>query len=535
MLAMRRVRSAFFVMAACVLPIAGVELCAAQQQPVELATNSSSPTTNPTTNPTTTGTGASLRVSLRLEDDSRFLGAAEVKLMPSEGYEVVGTPAETEGETLFTGLAAGKYTVEASAPGYLSVRMGTTIEAGRRERIFYLVMKPRPMAKSVEKPKEATPAAAEIPAGANALLAGPGAAASGEINYWTDHGLEMNVPTVEPSVECPTPRVLKGVGERMKEFVGNLEKFAATEEVEHESRDVGKNPGPVEKRRFPYVVTISRNKLGTFLLDEYRGGSLAPTNFPSNIATNGLPAVDLIFHPVMAEDFQFACEGLGQAEGKAAWQLHFAQRTDRLVRIRAYRVGERTYPVYLEGRAWLDPGNYQVVRLESELQKPVPEIALTREHVVIKYAPVQFRTAKSELWLPQEAELYVERNGHRYYRRHRFTEFKVFSVETAQNIQAPKGSYSFINSSDREVAGVLTVTPREGANWEAVSVSIVVPARGRVFKVVGAGKDVNLPASAVASATFVHEGKAEAMKVEADLANETTLDVVPETVAEKRE
>jgi len=35
--------------------------------------------------------------------------------------------------------------------------------------------------------------------------------------------------------------------------------------------------------------------------------------------------------------------------------------------------------------------------------------------------------------------------------------------------------------------------------------------------------------TAVASATFVHEGKAESMKVEASLASETTLDVISET------
>jgi hypothetical protein len=73
----------------------------------------------------------------------------------------------------------------------------------------------------------------------------------------------------------------------------------------------------------------------------------------------------------------------------------------------------------------------------------------------------------------------------------------------------------------------LTVIPEESAKREAVTLEITVPARGRVFKVVGPGKDVSLPIAAVAAATFVHNGKAESVRVEADLAKETTLDVIP--------
>ena len=56
-------------------------------------------------------------------------------------------------------------------------------------------------------------------------------------------------------------------------------------------------------------------------------------------------------------------------------------------------------------------------------------------------------------------------------------------MDTAQ-IQAPKGSYSFINLSDQEITGVLTVVPKGGTQVEAVSLKIVVPSRRRVYKVV---------------------------------------------------
>jgi hypothetical protein len=44
---------------------------------------------------------------------------------------------------------------------------------------------------------------------------------------------------------------------------------------------------------------------------------------------------------------------------------------------------------------------------------------------------------------------------------------------------------------------------------------------------VGLGKDVDLPVYAVASAKYVYKGRAGAVKVDADLINET-LDVLPQ-------
>ena len=463
---------------------------------------------------------------MRLEDESPFLGAARVSLLPDDGYEIIGTPTGTDGETEFSGVPPGKYIMETGAPGYLTVRWSMQIEAGHRQRILYVVMKPRPVVPGAEKKQAETTIAPILPTGENT----PKPAVIGARDFWMVHELGQNVPPVDASVECPTQQVLKGVGARMVEFVSNLEKFTATEELEHHRMDAKGEP---EKRRFDYVVTISPNDWGTFTLSEFRNGSTDMAQFPAGVATVGLPALALLFHPVLAQDFQFTCEGLGQSDSKAAWQVHFVQRTDRPVRIRSYRVGMRSFTVSLEGRAWIDPGNYQVERLEAELEKPIDEIGLTNEHTTIKYAPVEFRSRELQIWLPQEAATYVERKGHRYCRRLVYSDFRLFNVDTAQNIQAPKGSYSFINLSDQEITGVLMVVPKEGTQVEAVSLKIVVPSRGRIYKVVGPGKDVNLPGLAVESATFVHNGKAESIRIEADLAYATTLDVIPETETKK--
>jgi hypothetical protein len=228
----------------------------------------------------------------------------------------------------------------------------------------------------------------------------------------------------------------------------------------------------------------------------------------------------------MVSDFKLSCEGLGRWAGRPAWQVRFEQRQDRQNRIRYYKIQGNYYPVALKGRAWIDAATYQMLRLETDLIRPVSQIDLTYERLSIEYGEVEFHSRALRLWLPATAELYWERHGRRYYRRHSFSNFKVFVVDTNQKFQPPKESYSFTNASDRDVPGVLIVTPISGSKFNTVSITFIVPAGRSVFKTIGTGNDVDIPGDLVASAKYVYKGTEGAVKVDASLATESTLEVV---------
>jgi hypothetical protein len=183
----------------------------------------------------------------------------------------------------------------------------------------------------------------------------------------------------------------------------------------------------------------------------------------------------------------------------------------------------------LKGRAWIDTATYQVQRLESELLKPMPEIELKQEHMAIDYGPVQFPKHDQQLWLPLAAEVYWERRGHRFYRRHTFSNFKIFEVESAQQIEAPKQSYCFRNTSDRDIDGTLSVSPISAIPEKAISVQFVIPPGKSVCKVVGPGKDVSMAVDEVGSAVFTHNGLEGSIAADSNLAHESTLEVIPES------
>jgi hypothetical protein len=255
---------------------------------------------------------------------------------------------------------------------------------------------------------------------------------------WAPPDVDATVPAVSPSTPCSLANVLAGASKRVEELVANLQQFTAAEHLEHVEIDKGGNPGTPQRRRFDYMVMIQQLRRGMLSVEEMRDGGTALDKFPANLATTGLPALALIFHPEYIEDFDMRCEGFGAWRGQPAWQVRFAQRAGRPSRMRSYRIRGLSFPIALKGRAWIAADSFQVVRLETDLVQDIPEIPLTREHMEIEYKPVAFKKKQLQVWLPESAELYMDFRGHRYYRRHSFSDFLLFSVDVNQTIADPK-------------------------------------------------------------------------------------------------
>lgn len=272
-------------------------------------------------------------------------------------------------------------------------------------------------------------------AAAPLAVAAPEAASPGV--RWVPTGVDEVAPEVTPGVSCPLPEVLEGVKRRAKELVESLERISATERVEHMEFNKRGRAGVKNEMTFEYVAQIREVRPGRLSVEEWRSGG--PTKMPegTKLFSKGLGAFALIFHPYYVDDVEVRCEGLGRWRDQPAWQLYFRQREDREPRLRGYRLNEGSATLPLKGRAWVDPNNYQILRLETELVKPLPAISLEHEQCLIDYQPVQFPANNTELWLPQTAELYIQYRGRRYRHRHSFSNYMLFSVNVDERIQAP--------------------------------------------------------------------------------------------------
>jgi tetratricopeptide (TPR) repeat protein len=257
---------------------------------------------------------------------------------------------------------------------------------------------------------------------------------------WLPPDVDETVPAVEPGAACALDEVVQKVGKRVVEFVKNVDRFTANEFMKHESINKSGVAGSPETRKFNYVVSVEETRPGILNVEEYRLHGDSPVEFPGGVATLGLPALALIFHPANAGNFEMSCEGLGRWNGEPVWQVHFRQRADKPNTFREYRIGQNgpAFPVGVRGRAWIAKDSYQILRMETDLVAKIPQIRLVADHMVVEYGPVSFRNKNVQMWLPQTAELYSEWKGHRIHRIHSFSNYLLFSVDEKQQISAPK-------------------------------------------------------------------------------------------------
>jgi len=255
---------------------------------------------------------------------------------------------------------------------------------------------------------------------------------------WIPEDIDRVVPPVKSGVACSLPSVLEGAGQRIVEFVQNVDRFTATEVLLHRPVDRSGRMGRPVTVKFDYLVSMATGRSGLLQVDELRNRSHSLEQFPNHIATNGTPSLVLIFHPRYIGNFKTKCEGLGEWRGQPAWQIRFEQRTDRSNYTLAFFVNNAKYDASLRGRAWILADSFQVARMETDLAESIPKIRLRLNHESVEYRPVISPVNNQELWLPFSAELYMDFQGRRFYRKHAFTNFKIFSVDTQIQIDDPK-------------------------------------------------------------------------------------------------
>jgi tetratricopeptide (TPR) repeat protein len=332
--------------------------------------------------------------------------------------------------------------------GEALVGLGQDQEAVRALNIF-LEQSPRhPMAGQVRSlvaeikerntnPSEAaTASVAEVHLpGVDPLAALPAPGLS--VKSWQPPGVDDIKPAIAASVACPTSQVIEQSGQRVQELVGDVARFAAVEDLFHQALDTYGIPIRTETRKYNYVASISEPQPGFLAVDEYRADKLSLAGYPDQIASTGFAALALVFHPHMRDNFEMICEGLGDWRGQATWLVHFRQREDRPNRMHSYKVGNQIRSVPLKGRAWISADKFQIVRIEAELVKSMPEIQLLGEHQVVEYGPIPFPKKNTTLWLPKSAEIYFDFRKRRYYRRHSFDHYMLYSVDADEKRKEP--------------------------------------------------------------------------------------------------
>ncbi|HEV2491392.1 MAG TPA: hypothetical protein VGT03_16430 [Candidatus Acidoferrales bacterium] len=254
---------------------------------------------------------------------------------------------------------------------------------------------------------------------------------------WDPPNLDGPLGSVSASPPCTLSHVLEQAGARAQEMMDNIPNFTANERIQYQATDPIGQLEQAQSGTFEYVALFSSDGTG-WTVQEYRTPLKGTETFPASAQDIGLPELALIFLPRYQADFDMTCEGAAQWNGEAAWVVHFRQRPDKPSEMLSIPGTKPLYRLKLKGRAWLAADSGEVLHLDTGILGAIPALRVRNWWLSINYGPVQFRSLKIRMWLPQTVDASTEFDDHRMMIYHTFADFMVFSVHTQQEIGKPK-------------------------------------------------------------------------------------------------
>jgi len=233
------------------------------------------------------------------------------------------------------------------------------------------------------------------------------------------------------------PAFLSSVGQRVSPLFDQFPNMASVEEVRSGPCDEGlrKKCRATYRGKFNYLVV--RRREGELLMDEYRtdlkGRPIDYRNLGRGrvFLSNGFVTMPLAhFHPQNQIACRFRDFGNQTVGGEETEVVGFVEIPGKYPWPTESRRGTVVVPLCLQGLAWIDATTYQIVRIETFLLAPPPEVEPERATTRVEFSEIQLHQATTALWLPTEVVDDVWIHQRHFQNVHRYFGYKMFEVET---------------------------------------------------------------------------------------------------------
>jgi muconolactone delta-isomerase len=222
-------------------------------------------------------------------------------------------------------------------------------------------------------------------------------------------------------------------------FLDQVSNVKCTEVVQQQKLAADGKVERTAESTYDYLIILS-NSGGELNLNESRL-ELRPAKLDrqktSLLVTNGFATLFLVFHPYYASSFQFTALDDEPLDGRNLSVLAFKHipgtRSPAALALRG-----REYPLELSGKAWIDPRTGSIAKMTATIGTTMEDVGLKTMDTEVDYAPVAFQSLKETYWFPARATVEVETARQHWRNTHKFSDYKLFSVETNEKVAANK-------------------------------------------------------------------------------------------------
>lgn len=249
---------------------------------------------------------------------------------------------------------------------------------------------------------------------------------------------------LQPSLDQKgLPMILQQAGHAVDIFFRDTPNLIADEYVlQQEIRSIG-TVYLAQEIRDEYLILLHGDR-NEAQFDEYRMDkkgnrinelSTGRTFSSRFFVTHGFALSCVYFSTSLQSGSAFRYLGEQRISSQNTYVVAFAQRPgDATVTETVRRPRRSAVQMLLQGIAWVDKDNFQIIKIQTDLLAPRPEVGLDRQTTEVTLSEVRLRGIASPLWLPKVVTVDLRfyglnfRNEHHYanYRRYRVSSKMIF-------------------------------------------------------------------------------------------------------------
>jgi len=93
-------------------------------------------------------------------------------------------------------------------------------------------------------------------------------------------------------------------------------------------------------------------------------------------------------------------------------------------------LGNKTYPIFVQGVAWIDPSEFTILRLRLDPLSVPAALALRGFTVDIQFAQAAVADLPSLLWLPTQVTVTTDLAGSSTHETHKYSNYRLFRTRS---------------------------------------------------------------------------------------------------------
>jgi len=228
------------------------------------------------------------------------------------------------------------------------------------------------------------------------------------------------------------PMILQKMGERMDDFVHNISDLIAREDLTQERLNADGKIKAKQRVQDDYLILHHGYEWGAgaeYRMDD-KGHRLGPIGLSQGyLVTSGHALSCIEFSTAAQPQSRFRYLGNEMLSSRETYVLAFSQRPGKVTFTTVMAgTGGQEADMLTQGILWVDKSNFQILRMRSDLLAPNSEIRLNQLTTDVTLGEVRLQDAPNPLWLPTDADVYIEIGGQKYRNLHHYTDYRRYRV-----------------------------------------------------------------------------------------------------------